>query len=295
MTKTSRTVVFFGTEEFSLAALTGLIEADYTIGAVVTKPDQPKGRGLQTTPPPIKTLAERYNIPVLQPDKVSDINDQIKSLGTTVGVLVSYGKIIPETTINLFNPGIINVHPSLLPKYRGPTPIESAIENNDQKTGVSIMQLSAKMDAGPVYTKKECILQGTETQANLYHTLADIGTNLLLETLPRIVNGSLTPLSQDEAEATYCSLLSKRDSFLNLETLTAERAECIIRAHLNFPKSKVDYKDHVLIVTKAHVSTSPTKSLDYECSDGKFLCIDELIAPSGRRMTADAFLHGNDR
>ena len=292
MTPTSAPIIFFGTEDFSLTSLTGLIEAGYTIAAVVTKPDSKKGRGQKLVPPSVKVVANRHNIPVWQPNRLKDIEDDIRALGKVTGVLVSYGKIIPQSTIDLFTPGIINVHPSLLPKYRGPSPIESAIKNGDTTTGVTIMQLSAKMDAGPVYVAKEVSLQGTETQPELYHTLADIGADLLLETLPTILDGSLQPTVQDDNIATYCNLLQKSEAMIDPEKISAVEAERIIRAHLTFPKSKIQYKEHTLVVTKAHTSIEQKTPLDILCQDGAYLCIDELIAPSGRRMTSDAFLRG---
>lgn len=292
MMNTSAKIVFFGTEDFSLAALTGLIEAGYSIAAVVTKPDSKKGRGQQLVAPQVKVLASRHNIPVWQPQKLTDITADIQALRPVTGVLVSYGKIIPQAIIDLFSPGIINVHPSLLPKYRGPSPIESAIKNGDAVTGVSIMQLSAKMDAGPVYTAKEHPLIGTETRPELYHALADIGTNLLLEALPRIINGSLQPTPQQEQAASYCQLLQKNDALLDLTTLTAEQAERNIRAYIGFPKSKLTLLNQTVIITKAHTSAQQKTPLDPVCQDGVYLCIDELIAPSGRRMDAQAFLRG---
>ena len=292
MMNTSAKIVFFGTENFSLTTLTGLIEAGYTIAAVITKPDSRKGRGQQLVATQVKVLASRFNIPVWQPTKLADIADDIRSLGPTTGVLVSYGRIIPQSIIDLFTPGIINVHPSLLPKYRGPSPIESAIKNGDAITGVSIMQLSAEMDAGPVYATKEHPLHGTETRPELYHALADVGTNLLLETLPRIIDSSLTPTPQDSTKVSYCQLLQKSDAVIHPETMTATQAERLIRAHIGFPKSKLSLINQVVIITQAHVADQPKTPLDIVCQDGAYLCIDELIAPSGRRMHADAFLNG---
>ena len=292
MTPTSAKIIFFGTEDFSLTALTGLIEAGYPIAAVVTKPDSKKGRGQKLTPPQVKVLATRHNIPVWQPAKLSDIHDDIESLGSVAGVLVSYGKIIPQAIIDLFTPGIINVHPSLLPRYRGSSPIESAIRSGDHTTGVSIMQLSAAMDAGPVYTVKTHTLTGSETRPELYHALADIGTNLLLESLPAILDGSLQPIPQDDRQATYTKLLQKEDALLDPTTSTATELERAIRAHVGFPKSKLPLFSHEVVITKAHINTTNETPLDVKCRDGAYLIIDELIAPSGKRMDAAAFLRG---
>lgn len=292
MTPISKTIIFFGTEDFSLTTLRRLIESDYHIGAVITKPDAPRGRGHKLTPPSVKVLAEEHNIPVWQPQKLKEVADDIRSLGPVAGILVSYGKIIPQNIIDLFTPGIINIHPSLLPQYRGPSPIEAAIENGDPETGVSIMQLSAAMDAGPVYQQIRHTLDGSETQPDLYATLAEKGAEMLLATLPRIITGELQPAPQDEAKATYCHLLRKEDAWLNLSTMTAIEAERKIRAHLAWPKSKLQFGDHTIIITKAHIATGKKTPLDFACQDGVFLSVDELIAPSGRRMDAEAFLRG---
>lgn len=292
MTNISPQIVFFGTDNFSLTALTALIEADYSVVAVVTKPDSKQGRGQKITAPVVKELALRYDIPVWQPNKLSEITEDIRSLGSPLGVLSSFGKIIPKTTIELFSPGIINIHPSLLPKYRGPTPIETAIANGDSKTGVSIMQLSSGMDNGPVYTSREHLLSGTETSLELYHTLADIGANLLLETLPAIIDGALLSMSQNEKEATHTELLSKNDAWLKPESCSAMEAERKVRAHLLFPKTKLVVNGHTIIITKAHASEDRVHPLDIVCNDNHFLSIDELIAPSGRRMGAREFERG---
>lgn len=292
MKKTSKPIVFFGTENFSLTSLLGLIEAGFNVAAVVTKPDSKKGRGQKLTPPAVKILATEHNIPVWQPNKLSEITDTVQALDDPIGVLVSYGKILPQSIINLFTPGIINLHPSLLPKYRGPSPIESAIKNGDNTTGATIMQLTAKMDAGPIYISREHSLTGAETQPELYHSLAILGTNLLLESLPGIIDGTLTPTEQDESQATYCPLLTKEEAWLDFANLSAPQAERRIRAHLDFPKSKVDISGHQVIITKAHVSDQAKTPLDIRCQDGAFLSIDELITPNGRRTSAADFIRG---
>ena len=285
-------IVFFGTGEFSLTVLRGLLEAGYDVAAVITKPDTRSGRGHKLSSPPVKLLAESYNIPVWQPGRLLDVRNQITQLGKPVGVLASYGKIIPQSIIDLFHPGIINIHPSLLPQYRGPSPIETAIKNGDSATGVSIMRLAAEMDAGPVYVTKSIPLTGKETKTELYHSLAIIGTNLLLETMPHIISGDITPLPQDDALATYTPLLSKADAALRPEALRADEAERLVRSHLGFPKTKLIVKGQVLIVTKAHVSEEAASPLDIACKDGKFLSVEELIAPSGRHMSAQEYLRG---
>lgn len=292
MKNMSKKIVFFGTEDFSLAALRGLVEAGFNIAAVVTKPDSKRGRSQKLTPPSVKVFAAEHAIPVFQPAKLSDITSNIKSLGDVAGILVSYGKIIPQSIINLFSPSIINVHPSLLPLYRGPSPIEAVIKNGDQQTGITIMKLSAEMDAGPIYAQTTYPLTGTETRPQLYEALAAAGVNLLISSLSAILDDSMQALPQNEHNATYCQLLDKKGSKLQPHTLTAQSAERLVRANLNFPKTKINILNHDVIITKAHISQESKTPLDIKCQDGAYLSVDELIAPSGRSMSAQAFLNG---
>ena len=286
-------IIFFGTEAFSADALRALIASNFNVVAVVTKPDQPKGRGHKLTEPLVKTIAREHDIPVWQPTKLADVAEQITSLQPVAGVLVSYGKIIPQSIIDLFTPGIINVHPSLLPRYRGPSPIEAAIIHHDNQTGVTIMQLSAAMDAGPIYAQRIIPLDHTETKPALYATLSRIGNQLLVDTLPDILSGALTPTPQNDADATYCSLLSKQDGLLDPADLTAVQAEARVRAFLGFPRTRLPLGDQTLIITRAHVSKTAETPLSVQFSDGNYLIPDELIAPSGKTMPAEAFLRGH--
>lgn len=292
MTNTSKPIVFFGTEDFSARFLAALIEAQYDIRAVITKPDSKKGRGQHIQEPAVKKIAISHGIDVWQPKKLSEITSRIKQLQPIAGVLVSYGKIVPQSILDIFTPGIINVHPSLLPLYRGPSPIESAILHGDEQTGVSIMQLTREMDAGPVYARTRLDLVGTETKPKLYESLGELGAQELLSCLPSILDGSLSPTPQDDTAATYCRLLSKADSLLDPQQLTAHEAERHVRAFLGYPKSKLAVSGHELIVTKAHVTDQPKTPLDVQFRDGAYLAVDELIAPSGKVMNADAFLRG---
>lgn len=292
MTQTSPKIVFFGTEDYSLGTLKTLVEHGFPVASVVTKPNAPRGRGHKLAPPPVKTYALEHDIPVWQPEKLRDITDAIRQLQPVAGILVAYGKIIPQNTIDLFTPGIINLHPSLLPRWRGPSPIEAAIANQDTETGVSIMQLKAGMDSGPVYAQQRVPLDGTETKPELYDTLFTLGEHMLIEALPHIFDGTLQPVPQDERAATYCSLLSKEQSLLDPTTLSAAEADAHIRAHLGFPRSRLHIGEHTLIITKAHTSPTADSQLAVHCKDGRYLTPDELIAPSGKAMSADAFLRG---
>lgn len=293
MTPISKPIIFFGTEDFSAQFLEALLDGGYSVRLVVTKPDTKKGRGHTLSPPQVKSVAQQRNIPVLQPEKLSDIREAIVSIGDDVaGVLVSYGKIIPQSIIDLFTPGIINVHPSLLPLYRGPSPVESAILHGDSETGVSIMQLSKDMDAGPVYSQATMSLDHTETKPQLYQALARLGIKELCHVLPQILEGSLQPTAQDHAKATYCSLLSKKDSLLHPAELTATEAERHVRAFLGFPRTKIKLGEQTVIVIRAHLVSKKETPLDVMFADEKFLSIDELIAPSGKAMSTQEFLRG---
>lgn len=286
-----KNVVFFGTEHFSAPTLIALIDAGHHIAYVVTKPNTRRGRGKIVESPAVKKIAEAHNIDVLQPHKMSEIIPDISALDTPIGVLVAFGKIIPQIVIDLFTPGIINIHPSLLPHYRGPSPIEAVILSGESKTGISIMKLSAEMDAGPVYTQMTVPLSPSETKTDLYSALSSTGAQLLIDQLPNIVDGSLQPVAQDESDATYCSLLTKKDGVLDPLTKNATELEREVRAYAGFPKSRTTLFDQEIIVTKSHVASS-AESLVLECKDTTQLAIDEIIAPSGKKMNADAFIRG---
>lgn len=258
MTPISKQIVFFGTEDFSLITLKALVENGYAIAAVITKPDQPKGRGKSVEAPPVKIYAQKHAIPVLQPKKLLEIIDTIRALNSPVGILVSYGKIIPQQVIDLFTPGIINIHPSLLPKYRGPSPIEAAILHGDTHTGVSIMQLSAAMDAGPVYKQLAVPSYGNETAEDLYKDLGYRGTAMLLEILPSIIGGDLTPVTQDDSKATYCQLIKKDDGIIDWSQ-TAAQIERKIRAYHEWPQSRTTLGTVDVIITSAQTYLTTKK------------------------------------
>ncbi len=290
--KTNHPIIFFGSEEFSLYSLRALVEAGFDIAAVVTKPDTPRGRGHRLQAPAVKQFALQHGIEVWQPSSLNDLLPLIEPLKPVTGVLVSYGRIIPENVLDAFTPAIINVHPSLLPHYRGPSPIEAAIANRDNKTGVTIMKLVKAMDAGPMYYQVPYALDGTESRPELYETLGMLGAQALTSKLPEIINGTLTAEDQDESLATYCRLLGKQETYIDLTRLTPGEAEAQIRAYLDFPRSRIKIGEHDIIILKAHAVMTRKTPLDLECSNGAFLEIDQLIAPSGRTMSADEFLRG---
>jgi methionyl-tRNA formyltransferase len=270
-----------------------LIEAGLEIEAIITKPDTAKGRGHKLIAPEVKTIGEQHGIKVLQPTRLGDVAEYLGSLSTPIGVLVSYGKIIPASILDLFPGGIVNLHPSLLPKYRGPSPIESAILNGDSETGVTLMKLSPEMDTGPIYAQETLALTGTESKMELYDRLERIGSDMLIRHLPGIADGSLQPTPQDDSSATYCQMLSKADALLNPKTDSSGVLARKVRAYAGFPKAKLELLGQVVIISAAHAADSPTTELDPKCADGAYLAIDRLVPPGGREMTAQDFLNGH--
>lgn len=248
-------LVFFGTEDFSAAILSRLIDARYDIKAVVTKPDTPRGRGRSRSAqaPAVKTIAEKYSIPVLQPGKLKEAADDIAYFDCQHAVLAAYGKIVPKSVLDSFHGGIINVHPSLLPRYRGPSPIESAILNGDAKTGASIMKLVEAMDAGPVYAQVDYPLNGAETRPELYGALGQIGADMLIKHLPAITSGQLTAQPQNDEQATYCSLIKKSDGVIDWHK-SATRIERDIRAYLGWPGSRTELFGREVTILEAEIS-----------------------------------------
>jgi methionyl-tRNA formyltransferase len=288
-------LVFFGNERLATGITTDvpvlrmLVKAGYDIAAVVASHSEGvsrRRRGLE-----IVDVAHAYHIPVLMPEKLEEIEDRLARYGAAAGILVAFGKIIPQNIIDIFPKGIINIHPSLLPKLRGPTPVETAIVEDLPQTGVSLMGLAAKMDAGPVYLQREIELNGTETKPQLAKKLLHEGQDLLEKNLEYILDGTLEPIPQNEAEATYSKLLSKQDGLVDF----AEPAEIIerkVRAFLEFPRSRADVFGQEIIITKARIAKDKNDGkLVIICQPG-YLEILELIGPSGRTMSGADFIRG---
>ncbi len=302
MKKSSQKIIFFGTESFSAESLDRLINGGYEIAAVVTKPDSAKGRGKKLAQSPVKLLALRHNITIWQPENVSDIASDIKNTPNRIGILVSYGKIIPKEILDLFEPfGIVNLHPSLLPNYRGSSPIESVILNGEEKTGISLIKLVAKMDAGPIYTQNTIELSGTENSSQLHDMLSQLGSELLVDSLPDIITGKLKPVDQDEDHATYCKKIEKQDGKIDWQT-PAEQIERQIRAYSKWPKSHTNIGGVDVIISQAHYVPTNTGDdgeldTDYEhflminTRDGR-ICVDSIQPLGKKEMPIKAFLAG---
>jgi methionyl-tRNA formyltransferase len=209
--------VYFGTPSVASETLAYLIEHGFTPALVVTSPDAPRGRGLVLTPSPVKTLAELHGIPVLTPDTLDDAAIlAIAAYGAEVGVCVAYGKIFPETLINTFPHGVLNIHYSLLPRHRGATPLEGALLAGDTTTGVTIQKMVKALDAGDIIAQSTTPIDPDETVRELRPRLITLGAELLVATLPAYVAGTITPVPQDASLMTRSGKLKKEDGCLDL-------------------------------------------------------------------------------
>lgn len=289
--KKSKKLVFFGTEHFSVPGLQKLIDGGWPVAAVVTKPDFRAGRGQKLTEPAVKLLAKRHGLAVWQPDSLPQISHRLAELRPDLGVLVAYGKIIPQAVIELFPKGIVNVHPSLLPQYRGPSPIETAILNGDRQTGLSIMALTAGLDEGPLYAQKKIKVPADTDGPAFSRYLAAAGADLLIDTLPGVLNGSIEPKAQDNSMATYTKLLKKEDGHINWHR-PAIQLERQVRAFLAWPRSRAKVFGHEIIITKARVAKNQTDGALVMKANPGYLEILQLIAPSGKQMSGGDFKRG---
>ena len=290
-------VIYFGTEDISLPTLQALIDSDqYDVVGVVTKPDSARGRGHHVDSPAVAKLARQHDITCLQPVKLRDVTESLKSLHADVGALVSYGKIIPQDIIDIFPHGIVNFHPSMLPVYRGPSPIETAIMHGDSFAGLTLMALSKDMDAGDIYYQEKVTISPDDTAEQLYERFGQRGAELMVDKLAQIVTGQITGTPQDDNLAIYCHMITKDDGILRPDVMTARECYNRLRALSQWPKCRISIADREVIVTKA-------KPLDnfqgdswpdiIPCQDDSAIQILEIINPkSGRRMSVTDYLNG---
>jgi methionyl-tRNA formyltransferase len=214
-------VIFMGTPAFAVASLERLAESDsLEIIAVYTQPDREVGRGQKIGESPVKKFAMSRGLRIMQPVslKNADAVSQMEALSPDVAVVSAYGKIIPETFLALPKYGCLNIHPSLLPKYRGATPIPSAILNGETVTGISVMLLDPGMDTGPVLKQREEVISGGDTAETLSERLAKAGAELLMDVLPAWLEGKIVPMPQDDSQATYTKVISKEDGKIDWDT-----------------------------------------------------------------------------
>jgi methionyl-tRNA formyltransferase len=225
-------ILFFGSPEFAIPSLRALMESpdkeDEVIG-VVTQPDRPKGRGRKLTPPPVKELALKYGLPVYQPETVKDeaFLKEVEKLAPDLLVVAAFGQILPKRLLEIPPLGGINVHPSLLPKYRGAAPIQWTLMRGETVTGVTIMRLSPRMDSGEILFQRAMAIEPEDTFGTLHDKLAIFGAEMLLEALHRLKRGMLNPVPQDESLATYAPKIKKEDCLIDWQKSAQEIANLI--------------------------------------------------------------------
>jgi methionyl-tRNA formyltransferase len=297
--------IFFGTPLFAVPTLEALLEvADVPL--VVTQPDRPSGRGMKTKPPPVKELAASRGIEVIQPKKVRDgtLAERIRGEEADVGVVIAYGRILPASVLEAPRLGCINVHASLLPRWRGAAPIQWAIVHGDAETGVCLMQMDEGMDTGPVLACDRTPIEDDETAGELSNRLSQMGGVLLERQLPRFVRGELSPTAQDDSAATMAPLLAKRDGRLDFSQ-GARAVHDRARGMNPWPGAQTTLDDKRV---KVHATTVQAESGSHgdpgtvvvadkngicvACGEG-MIAILELQLEGRKRMSAEAFTAGH--
>jgi methionyl-tRNA formyltransferase len=262
----------------------------FKVESVITKAAPPHYKGTA----PIEELAKKLDLPIIFASSKRELDDVIKSnkFSSQLGIVVDYGVIISKTVIDSFKYGIINSHFSLLPEWRGADPITFSILSGQSKTGVSLMIIDPTMDTGKLIAQETLDISSYETNASLTKKLIELSNYLMLKFIPSYMDGGIKPWKQINPDrATFSRKLTKSDGLIDA-LKPAEQIEREVRAYLGWPGSQINFNDKVIIIKKSHVADTPNNVLDIHCGDGKYLSIDELIAPSGRTMSAKDFLNG---
>lgn len=300
-------IVFMGTPDFAVPCLKALIESDNNVTGVFTQPDKPKGRGYKLTPPPVKVLAEENGIPVFQPQSLKKGEDAenalktLKELSPDLIVVVAYGKILPKEVLDVPKLYCMNVHASLLPKYRGAGPIQWSVLNGEKETGVTTMLMAEGLDTGDMLMKKSTEIGENETASELHDRLSVIGAELLIETIDAIKQGNVTPTRQNDDESSYSPMLTKDMCPIDFSK-TAREIHNQIRGLSDWPSATAImggkrikiYKSH--IVEKTNGEAGEIVDADKFivcCGDGNAVAIDEIQAEGGKRMKTADYLRGN--
>ena len=296
-------LVFCGTPRFAVPSLEKLAAAGYRIHLVVTQPDRPKGRGLELVHSPVKQSANKLNLPITQPDRIKS-NDEFRSQLTAIKpdaiIVVGYGRIIPQWMLDLPPLGNINLHASLLPKYRGAAPIQWAIANGESVTGNTTMRIDAGLDTGDILLQREMPITPDDTAETLGPRLADMGAELLLETLRGLEAGSIHPRRQDDTQATLAPILKKEDGVIDFSR-PAESILDRLRAFQPWPGAYTKFRRKNLQILKAQPATEPVPPTELKpvgdrllvgCAKNTSLEILELQLEGKKRSSAQAFING---
>lgn len=294
--------VFMGTPPFAVATLDALVRHGDEVALVITQPDRPAGRGRKLTASAVKQRAFELGLPVYQPEKVRapEALERLREIAPEIIVVVGYGQIIPQAIIDLPRHGIVNVHSSLLPKYRGAAPMNWAIANGETTTGVTTMRIEKRLDAGDMLLKRETAIGPAETAPELAERLAPIGAGLLLETIEGLAAGTITPEKQDEAEATYAPILKREDGWIDWQRPAAEIFNRI-RGFDPWPGAYTSFRGKRLHVRRARPLSGVTlppgtistqQGLRAGCGGGTALHFDALQLEGKQRISADDFARG---
>ena len=296
-------IVFLGTPEFSACVLQGLIDAKYNIIAVVTQPDKPVGRKRILTPTPVKEVALRHNIDVYQPVSLRKDYEFLKNMDFDMLITAAYGQILPQEVLDLSKVNNINVHASLLPKHRGGAPIHRSIINGDKTTGVTIMKMIYKMDAGCMYAKQEVEIDEQINTTELFNKLQYVGRDLLLKVLPDLLDNKLEGIEQNEDEATYSFNIKREEEKIDFNKTTLQ-VHNLIRGLAEVPGAYCIFKEKEMKIYKAKIyklcednvevgslKIENKNELIVKCSDG-YLRLLEIKLEGKQKMDVSAFLNG---
>jgi len=287
-------IVFMGTPAFAVPCLERLLADGHDVPAVFCQPDKPQGRKMRLTPPPVKQAALAYGLPVLQPDKLrgnQEMLDLLRALAPELIVVVAYGKILPQELLDIPKYGCINVHASLLPKYRGAAPIQWAVLNGETETGVTTMQMDAGIDTGDMLLQAKTPIPEDMTAGELHDVLSVLGAEVLSDTINQLRQGKLVPMKQDDTQATCAPILSKALSPLDF-TKPAHVLHNQVRGLHPWPGATMEFEGRPLKIHSARVAEQGGSPLRIPCGDGKFLELLIVQAEGKKTMPAEEFLRG---
>jgi methionyl-tRNA formyltransferase len=294
-------IVFMGSPEFSLPSLQGLA-SNYLVVGVVTQPDREAGRGRAITPPPVKILAQELSIPVIQPNRLRELDTmaQLQGWSPDLIVVAAFGQILRQPVLDLPPLGCINVHGSLLPRWRGAAPIQAAILHGDDQTGITIMKMDAGVDTGDMLSQRSTPILPDDTAGTLSARLATLGADLLMDTLPAYLAGELQPLPQQHELATFAPMLKKEDGLLDFSRPAVELARKV-RAMNPWPGAYTIWQGQPLKIHKAHSieqsSQAPGLTTIFQdnpaCTTSSGLLVLDEVQPAGKKpMPGKVFLNG---